>query len=201
MTRRPRTTRTTTTTTSSRPSRIVLGLTGPNAAGKGEAARYLVSLGFTYHSLSDIIREEAERRDLEPTRENLIRLGNELRRAGGPSVLADRVRDRLGDRDVVDSIRNPAEVEALRRDPDFILVRVDAPLAVRYERARTRGRAGDGASLDEFASREDRERSRDPLNQQIHRTMALADFEVENAGSLEEFRLAVDRLLEKRARV
>ncbi|HXI02572.1 MAG TPA: AAA family ATPase, partial [Candidatus Saccharimonadales bacterium] len=178
--------------------RIVVGLTGPNAAGKGEAARYLVSLGFTYQSLSDIIREEAAYRKMAPTRENLIRLGNELRRAGGPGVLAERARERLTGRDVVDSIRNPSEVEALRADPDFILLMVDAPLEVRYERARKRGRPGDGASLEEFAAREDREKSRDPLDQQIHRTMEMADARVDNSAGLDRLHRELDAFLARR---
>ncbi len=182
-------------TTSRLPARLVIGLTGPNAAGKGEAARYLASLGFAGHSLSDIIREEAAARGLPPERENLIRLGNELRRTGGPGILAERTLPRLTGRDVVDSIRNPAEVEALRRHPDFVLVAIEAPLATRYERARGRGRPGDGASLDEFAEREERERSRDPLHQQLHRTIEMADAIVENSGTIEDLQRAIDRFL------
>ena len=39
---------------------IVVGLTGPNASGKGEVSRYLKKKGFAYHSLSDIIRDETK---------------------------------------------------------------------------------------------------------------------------------------------
>lgn len=174
---------------------LIVGLTGPNAAGKGEAAAYLVTLGFRYHSLSDVIREECVDRGLEPTRENLIALGNELRRAGGPSVLADRVRLALSGRDVVDSIRNPAEVESLRKSPGFILLKVDAPLEMRYARARARGRPGDGPGLEEFAAREERERSGNPLDQQIHRTMEMADLSVPNDGTLEDLHRRLDEML------
>ena len=38
---------------------LVIGLTGPNAAGKGEVANHLEARGFRLHSLSDIVREEA----------------------------------------------------------------------------------------------------------------------------------------------
>lgn len=187
------------TTTSRLPARLVVGLTGPNAAGKGEAARYLASLGFASHSLSDVIREEAAARGIPPVRENLIRLGNELRRTGGPAVLAEKILARLTGRDVVDSIRNPAEVEALREHPDFVMLRVDAPLETRYARARQRARPGDGSSLDEFAEREERERSRDPRDQQIHRTTEMADHTVENSGTLEDLHRAIDAFLAARA--
>ena len=90
---------------------MIIGLTGPNASGKGEAANYLKSKGFIYHSLSDILREEARNRKIELVRENLINLGNELRRKNGPSFLAQCVIKRLTktENHIVDSIRNPAE--------------------------------------------------------------------------------------------
>ena len=174
---------------------MILGLTGPNAAGKGEVASYLVSRGFAYHSLSDVLREEMERRHLPPTRENLIALGNELRAAGGAGVLAEMVQKRLGSRDVVDSIRNPAEVEVLRRLAGFTLVGVDAPIEVRFIRAQKRARPGDGLTLEEFSEKEARENSPDRARQQLAATFALADHEVGNGGTIEQLRSSVDLLL------
>jgi hypothetical protein len=99
---------------------LVLGITGPNAAGKGEVSAYLKTLGFEVHSLSDIVREEAAARRLPPEREHLIRVGTLLRERDGLGVLAERLVPRLGSRDVVDSIRNPAEVATLRHVPGFV---------------------------------------------------------------------------------
>lgn len=174
---------------------MILGLTGPNAAGKGEVAAHLVSRGFAYHSLSDVLREEMERRQLPPTREHLISLGNELRAAGGAGVLAEKVRERLGVRDVVDSIRNPAEVEVLRGMKGFILIGVDAPIEVRFSRAQKRARPGDGLTLADFREKEARENSPDSARQQLAATFALADHTVGNGGSIEELRRSVDALL------
>jgi len=185
-------------TTSGHPARIVVGLTGPNAAGKGEAARFLVSRGLAYHSLSDIIRAEAERLGLPPTRENLIQLGNDLRRQGGPGALAERTLAKLSGRDVVDSIRNVAEVETLRREPAFVLLVVDAPIEIRFERARARARPGDGTTLEEFAAREQRERSADPAAQQLHLAAKSADLVVDNSGTIPELHARVEQLLRGR---
>ena len=66
-------------------------LVGPNAAGKGEVTARLAALGFSVHSLSDIVREEAAALGFPPEREHLIRIGTEMRRAGGPGVLAERL--------------------------------------------------------------------------------------------------------------
>ena len=177
--------------------RLVLGLTGSNAAGKGEVAEYLRELGFAIHSLSDIVREAAAARGLAPEREHLIRIGNELRRDGGPGVLAERILARLGDRDVVDSIRNPAEVGVLRRIPHFVLLGVRAPLELRFRRALARGRPGDPQTLADFREREAQENTRDPLAQRLAATFELADHVVDNDGSLDTLRRNLGALLER----
>src|SRR5678816_1152797 len=79
-----------------RPMGLVLGITGPNAAGKGEVSAYLKTQGFDVHSLSDIVREEAAALGLPPERAHLIRIGTLLRETGGLGVLAERLIPRLG---------------------------------------------------------------------------------------------------------
>jgi dephospho-CoA kinase len=179
---------------------LVIGLVGPNAAGKGEVASYLGALGFNLHSLSDIVREEAAARDLPPEREHLIKIGNLLRGNEGPDVLARRILPRLGRRDVVDSIRNPAEVAALRGVPHFVLLGVTAPVERRFERSLTRARPGDPRTLEEFLERERQENTTRAEAQQLDKTFSLADSVVENAGVLEALHQAIDRFLGDHAR-
>src|SRR5262245_37103111 len=107
---------------------MILGLTGRNASGKGEAARYLKDRGFEPHSLSDVIRETLLARREEETRDAMIRTGNELRVKHGRGYLAEVIERRLRDDKnyVVDSIRNPAEVLVFRRNPRFVLLSIDA---------------------------------------------------------------------------
>jgi len=52
-----------------------IGLTGTNGSGKGAAAEYFIQKGYVYFSLSDVIREELRKNGIEPTRDNLIRMG------------------------------------------------------------------------------------------------------------------------------
>ena len=176
--------------------KLVLGLTGANAAGKGEAVAHLESRGFRVHSLSDIVREEAARRGLPPEREHLIRIGNLLRETHGPGALARSILPRLGTRDAVDSIRNPAEVRELRSLPYFLLVGIRAPLELRFERSRGRARAGDPVTLQEFREREEQENSRDPNAQQLQATFGLADRVIDNGFGLAALRRAIDALLD-----
>ena len=174
---------------------LVFGITGPNAAGKGEVASFLESRGFRLHSLSDVVREEAATRGLAPLREHLIRIGNELRAGGGAGVLARRLLPRIGARDVVDSIRNPAEVEVLRGIDGFVLLGVRASTEVRFRRSLARKRPGDPQSLEEFRERERQENRVDPTGQQLDATFALADRIVENENGLDALHGNVDALL------
>ena len=174
----------------------VIGLTGPNSSGKGETAQILAELfGYSLHSLSDVLRDEAKHRGQEPVRDVLIPLGNELRRARGAGVLAEMIVPRLTPPALVDSIRNPAEVEVLRRIPGFVLIAVDAPVPLRFERSRARARSGDADTLDGFREKEARENSADPIAQQLRATAAMADAVLSNEGSLEALHERVRALL------
>lgn len=178
--------------------RLVIGLTGPNAAGKGEVAAALAALGFAYHSLSDVVREEAVARGRTTGRDDLIVTGNELRREGGPGTLAERMLPRLGDRDVVDSIRNPAEAQVLRGLPGFVLLGVTAPPELRFERARARGGRGDAvADLRAFLDKEAEEDTDEHTAQRLTATFALADRVLYNDGDLDALRAAVAALVEE----
>ncbi len=177
---------------------MIIGVSGPNGAGKGELVAYLSERSFYVHSLSDVIREELARRGESESRERMIELGRELRARGGPGALAETLGERLlPDRNyAIDSIRHPAEVEALRdRHPDFKLVWVDAPIETRFERMRARGRPGDPETLEQMRDLEARELgSADSAAQQLDAVRSLADFVIENAGALAALHEAIHRL-------
>jgi len=179
---------------------MFLGFTGPNASGKGEAIKYLVeNKKFTAFSLSDVLREEAKKRGLEPVRDNLISIGNELRSKEGPGILAGKAIEKIKNmpQAVIDSIRNPSEIEELRKNlKDFKLVGVTADVKVRFERAKKRGRPGEGATLDEFIKKEEKENSTDEKAQQLNKCFEQADIKIDNSKNIKELHGAIDRLLE-----
>ncbi|EKD50244.1 MAG: hypothetical protein ACD_62C00603G0001, partial [uncultured bacterium] len=168
---------------------MIIGLTGKNGSGKGVVAEYLKNAGYIYHSLSDIIRLEIQREGHEVTRERLIDMGRKLREEGGPSVLADKVLALLDiDKNyVIDSIRNPFEVRALKYRKDFFLFCVTADQKTRFERTKERARENDPVDFKKFVELEEKElHSTDPSAQQLNATAALADFEIENNGSVQD---------------
>ena len=180
---------------------MIVGVTGFFAAGKDTVAEILQERGFRHVSLSDIIREEIRARGEEVTIPRLTAVGNELRAANGPQVLAERALKQLpadGDA-VVTSIRHGAEVEALRRRPDFRMVFVDAPIRVRYERSRARARGGDPVSFFEFQSAERAQMtSRDPNSQQLANCRQMADVVIMNDGTVDNLKEKVGRVVDNK---
>ncbi len=177
---------------------MILGVTGTNASGKGVLCSILKELhGFTILSLADILREEASSRGIEPSTNNLIALGNEFREKYGAAVLAKLIKKRLPDGDVViDSIRNPVEVEELRKIPGFFFIAIDAPQKLRYEREHSRGRVGNVKSFDDWLSIEKLEDEENPLHLQVHECMKLADYTIVNNGNKDQLILQTGKMLQ-----
>ena len=134
-----------------------IGLTGTNGSGKGAVALYFMDHGYAYFSLSDVNREELTKDGLEPTRDNLIQKGNDLRSFSGADVLARMVIKKIEGKAVIDSIRNPEEVRFLKRQEDFILLAIDADVKLRYLRVKKRGRDESATTLQEFIEKENEE--------------------------------------------
>ncbi|MGQ9617481.1 MAG: AAA family ATPase [Candidatus Aminicenantia bacterium] len=178
-----------------------LGLTGPIGSGKGEVTKILISRGFFYISLSDVVREEAKRRNIELKRKNLQELGNSLRREFGPGILGRIVRERIEserERDwVIDGIRNPYEVEELRKMEDFFLIAVTAPIDVLIERVVRRGRAEDPESIEEIREKILREMGDEEPSegQRIKDCMGISDFTILNVHSLEYLKEEVEKII------
>ncbi|MFH1094896.1 MAG: deaminase [Candidatus Micrarchaeota archaeon] len=177
---------------------MIIGLTGENCAGKDTIAQYLQKKGFEYLSLSDVIRDALADDGKSITRESLIAKGNELRAQGGSNVLAARTVAAMqpGKHYVVVSIRNPSEVEELRKQPNFKLVHVKAEPRIRFERMKARRREGDPHTLEAFMHIETAEAQNiDPSKQQMHAVVQMADRVVENNQDFPRLYEAMDRAL------
>jgi dephospho-CoA kinase len=159
-------------------------------SGKGDVGKHLKTLGFTYESLSDRVREEADSRGVERLRENLQDIGNDLRERYGLHVLAERTVEILGSNSgdiVIDGVRNPGEIEFLRRELDAKIFGIDAPVEKRLEwyLARAEERHEDGASVEEFmrANNRDFGIGESGSGQQVGRCLELADCIINNDSS------------------
>lgn len=181
---------------------VIIGLTGTKGSGKGTVADYLVSKGFRYISLSDMVREEARKTYATPTAKQLIETGNRLREAEGLGVLAKKAAAKIGiemGNFIVDGIRNPADVEVLRQLKGFVLISVDATRKIRYERIVARGREDRPKSFREFEAIDERDLGKNELQsgQRVKDTMNLADAKIINDGSIQELQWKVDAVISK----
>lgn len=166
---------------------MIIGLTGKNGSGKGEAAKFLKTHGFLYYSLSDVLREELEKEGTPVSRDALIAVGNRLRGEHGAGVLAERIFARLDPEKnyVIDSIRHPSEVQVFRRRRDFTLAAVRAPEKLRFERLRQRGRENDPRTFEDFRRLESTEAASDrESDQQLDAAIALANAVIDNGGPI-----------------
>jgi len=173
----------------------LIGLTGTNGAGKGEVANFLKKKGYAYYSLSDLVRQELNKEGKELNRNNLIKMGNKLREKFGADILARLVVKKIRGKAVIDSIRNPKEVEYLRQQKNFIMVAVDAPAALRFERVKKRGRQESVSTLQEFIQKEAEEMTNNQKGQQLQNCMKMADIKIENEGSLENLYQKLEKLV------
>ncbi len=126
----------------------IIGFVGLPGSGKGEASQIARLHGLAVVVMGDVIRQEAARQGLEPTDQNLGRIGNALRAAEGPDAVAKKTFERAlatgKDTVVVDGLRSREEVDFFRSHADeFHLIEVCAPAQARLKWLAARGRPDD----------------------------------------------------------
>ncbi len=179
----------------------VIGLTGSIGAGKGEVGKYLASkYGYVQLTIGDVVRDYLREHGMEITRDNSVRVSEEMRQKYGVTYWVQKVVDKIlkegYDKVVVDGVRLPTDDKLLRDSfgKDYILIKVDADPSIRFERLKKRARPGFPKTLEEFKFHEQRENKVFKLDQ----TFKLADAVVDNSTTLEELYKRVDELLTKR---
>ncbi|MGE4170337.1 MAG: AAA family ATPase [Candidatus Margulisiibacteriota bacterium] len=176
---------------------IRIGLIGSNGAGKSSACAFFREQGFVVVSLSDFVREEATRKNLPHSRDNLVATANLLKQARGEAVLAEMALAKMATVDqpmAFDSIRNVAEVELLKANGVYF-IGIDAPVALRYERICKRGLAADAVTFDQFKAQDDRENEGQSSGQNIHAALRACNVVVDNTQGLDALASRLTQIL------
>ncbi|MEM2240356.1 MAG: AAA family ATPase [Candidatus Bathyarchaeia archaeon] len=181
--------------------KVCIGLAGYPGSGKTLLASEAVKRGIPVLNMGDVVREEALRRGLQPTRENMTLLMWRLRSEEGPLAVAKRILEKSRcfreHMIVVDGLRTIDEMSFFRENfKKFILVVVDASKEERFKRLSKRGRSDDPKDIQDL---EDRDRAEDALG--LSELLKKGDKIILNEGppekALEEFK----RILEDVARL
>lgn len=179
---------------------MIIGITARNGSGKDTAAQILVEQGFTHYSISDFLREEFKKRGKQNiTTEDLRNLGEELRKKYGTGALAEKALEKIKTGNyVITSIRNPGEVDVLRKRKDFILININASPEIRYERMKQRAKNENKhliQTFEDFKKLEQQDESKDPTQLQTNKVIQMADYKIDNNSTIEELKHKINQFL------
>ncbi|MFA6183628.1 MAG: AAA family ATPase [Parcubacteria group bacterium] len=178
-------------------TKVILGIAGEIAAGKGTTAKYLVEkCGASTHRFSTALRDVAKRMYLDESRENLQQLSTLMRDGFDDNILSRVIYNDVGKDScevvVIDGVRRMKDIEFLEKMPEFKLIYIEADLRKRYERITKRRENIDDKekTFDEF--RRDNKREAEI---QIKYLKDEADFVIDNNGTLEELYAQIDKIV------
>ena len=177
--------------------KLVVGLAGMPGAGKSVVVNVAVKKGYGVVVMGDIVREEAAKRRLEPTPENLGKIMLELREKEGNNVIAKRcvskIRNAKEQKVIVDGVRSLSEVEEFKKHfPKFTLIAVHASPETRFKRLYHRQRSDDPKNFEVFHERDMRE-----LSVGLGKAIAMAEHIIINEEKLETVKEKIREVLEK----
>lgn len=177
---------------------MIIGVTGTLASGKDTVSELLEKKGYKHISLSQILRREVSKLGEPITTVNLTTFGNKIRHERGEGYLAKEALKDASKKTIISSIRQPGEVRVLKKDPRFVLIAVDADAKQRWSRLEKRKRAGDPESFNDMMAIERKQmKKHGSKDMQLDTVMAMADYQIDNNGTMEDLKEKVDRLLKK----
>jgi len=174
----------------------VISISGMPGAGKGVAAEAAKQLGIEVLVLGDVIREETQRRGLDPTPQNMGTVMLQVRDEEGPAAVANRllskIEERRSDVVIVEGVRGPEELAELKSKFEVVTVAIHASPKTRFQRLLSRGRSDDPKTWETFYERDNRE-----LKVGLGHVIALADTVVVNEGTIAELQSSLKAILAK----
>lgn len=174
----------------------ILAFVGMPGSGKSEAAVYLQKKGFAYIRFGDLTDEGLREKNLSLTPENEKQFREEIRQSEGMDIYAKKATPKIkamlttSDNLIIDGLYAWEEYILLDKEfPGIIVVYVFTEPQIRYKRLANRSvrpLTHEEARFRDFAEIERLNKS-GPI--------AIADYLVENNGSLEELHQKIDSLL------
>ena len=177
--------------------KLVIGLTGKIASGKGTVAAYLAkNYQAGVYGFSTVLRDIIKRLHLPMVRANLAGLSSCLRSQFGNDLMSLVITADIAADDrpliVLDGIRRLEDIVHTKQLPNFHLIRIETDSRLRYERLLGRQQNSDDnhKTYEQFLADEQAE-----SDKQIPLVMAQADLSLSNNGNLSELHQQIDDLL------
>jgi len=173
----------------------VLGVAGMPGSGKSLVVKVAKENDYDAVVMGDVVRQEAQRKGLEPNPENIGKIMLELREKEGKNVIAKscvpRIEAAKRPKVVVDGIRSLEEVEEFKkRFPSFALVAICASPETRFQRLYRRRRSDDANGWVIFHQRDVRE-----LSVGLGNAIAMAEYTIVNEEPLAVVKNRVKQVL------
>jgi len=170
---------------------VIVGMPG---AGKSLASSVAQERGVPVFVSGDIIRAEARRRNLLPSRKNLGRLMLKIREEEGMGAVAKRLAPLIAKIDtslfVYEGARNMEELEELNKKFRVFTIAIHASPKSRFRRLLRRRRSDRPRNWADFRERDERE-----LKVGVGKLIAIADRVVENEDTKNDLKRRTRRLL------
>jgi len=164
--------------------RLIVAVAGMPGSGKSLLVDVARQSGYDVVAMGDEVREEANRRKMAPTPENIGKIMLELRRLEGEATIAKRCIPKIEKTSktkiIVDGIRSLSEVEEFKNHFGKVtLVAVHSSPQTRFRRLYNRDRSDDPKSWAIFHERDLRE-----LGVGLGNAIAMAEYIIVNEGML-----------------
>ena len=160
-------------------------LTGMPGAGKEEFVKVAQENGYKVVRMGDVVREEASRRGIAMSDQDVGGFASSERKKHGPGIWATRCIPLIGDDDtVIDGSRSTFEFNVFRKTlgDKVRLVAIHASPSLRFERLKRRNRFDAPRTEEEFRQRDEREKGWG-----LGDLIVKAELIIINEGTLEEF--------------
>lgn len=177
--------------------KIIIGLVGELASGKGTVVDYLKDK-YSAESIkfSSVLRKTLDIYDLEISRDNLQKLSTLLRENFGQNILANAIaklaKEINNDVVIIDGIRRFDDMAKLKLLPEFVLIFITADERIRYERCveRNENEGDKDLSFEDF-----KEKGLAETEKEILAVGKIAKYTIDNIGSLKDLHKQIDKIL------
>ncbi|MDO8427825.1 MAG: hypothetical protein Q7S92_01295 [Candidatus Diapherotrites archaeon] len=180
---------------------LILGFTGLTRSGKDTAADFVAQkFGFAkIDNNKDILWPELLKRKRKITKMNSVKLGDELRAQYGMDIIAQKtvklIQKRKWPKVIISGIRSSEDIPLFKKlAKRFYLIRIHASLKIRVKRMKQVRIKGETLSSRKELLQKDQI---DLQKKGLRKTLALADYSIQNTGSLADLKQNLVQLVQK----